>query len=392
MKPRALLVFCSFLDLSACAKKPKTSESPGYIPNKMSQDAIAVISHKPTRPDGGAVLGKSTGLDPEVSESRKLNNIVLPVVFGESVAGISMQTTNAEAKKILAPASLAAQGFEYYPEHIRIAWKGEATSTPDYVVVDEGYAGKLQLPAPYGASQVGQSLAPMLATQTDLKNLLLNAGALFEKQAPTYDCEKALTCQLTEDASYFSLEFRRGGLLIAKQTSLPLSFIYFNGPNKFYARAADPIVYQISVAGINFQSKRAAVEARLGPAQGSGGTVVYYDKQSVGVIWGADETPAVLQALGTYQGSLNFGLAMGSHRIGDSMASYVPLTDDGTLLMQMIYRGIKATDLDCTTLPTPCTLTLDLEKNRLTMNMDRSAFVFSNTAERKWLLYGSIEP
>lgn len=390
---RRTRLLCSVLFIVlACAKKVRTENNSGYMPAAISQDASPAVTRVATRPDGGTVLGKGKPLDPEEAERRKLHNTVQAIVFGESVAGISMQTTALEARSILAPATIASQGFEFYPEHIRIAWKAGDSSTPEYLVVDEGYAGKLQMPAPYGALQVGQSMANLLSSESELKSFLLNAGILFEKQSADYNCEKSLTCRMTQDANFFSLEYRRGGLLISNNPSRTLSFIYFNGPNKFYPRPTDPIVYGISVAGITFQSNRVSVEARIGPPEAMSGNFLYYDQASVGVIWGSDGTPAVLQALGSYQGSLNFGSTIGAHKIKDSFASYAPANDDGTLLMQEIYRGLKNTDLDCKTQAVPCTLTIDAARNRITITMDRSAFVFTNTADRTWLLYGSQEP
>ncbi len=380
------------LAFAACSKKLK-SESGAYAPAVLSDDAVPVITAKPTNPNGGTVEGKGLSISPEEGERRRNKNLIEPIIFGDKVAGISMAMPQSEALGILSPRFDSFQGVDFFAEHLRIVWDGGSDPQPFLIGIDPGYAGTMKLPAPYGDVTIGQNMDAFLVTFADLQQFLLSLGAQFENQAPGYDCEKALTCQQTESEDAYILDFRRGGVRLSKQAGLPLSFVYFSQPQKFFARPLDPIVYGISVAGLTFQSKRTVFEARVGPPTATNDAgYFFYDRESVGVRWNNLGNPLSMEVLGTYQGPLIFGGTVGTRKIGDSFAEYAPSTDDGTLLIQVLDRLLnKRVDpnFNClTATPTAlCQLTIDTTSGFIQMQMDRNSFLFTTSADRRWIQY-----
>jgi len=400
--PRLPIAVMCLVIVSTCSKKAKNQTQGEYFAAVLSEDAVPATRTLPTRPEGGFVEGKVSTLDPEEAERRRNKNLVEPIVFGTSVAGITMSTPYSEALNTLVYYG-SNQGIDFFQEHIVVAWGAGADPVPFQIGIQDGYGGKLKLPDPYGEVSVGQFMAGKITSVNELRQFMLTVGAAFENQSSaTYDCEKSLTCQLNEDASFFMLDFRRGGIYLGKEANLPIGFMYFSQPQRFFATLVDPIVHNISIGGLTFQSRRATAEVRLGPTIGEqveGGLVFsYYDRGSFAVAWGADTTPMAFKAVGIYQGPLNFGAAIGSRKIGEPFANYAITTDDGTALMLALDRGLnnRAADYNCATATTPptCQVVQDttVTPNRILIVIDRSVYSFTNDENRTWLSVGMREP
>lgn len=389
---------------AACSKKVKNQTQGEYIAAVLSEDAVPATRTLPTRPEGGFVEGKGRALDPEEAERRRNKNMIEPIVFGTSVAGITMNTRQSEAMDTLVYYA-SNQSADFFQEHIAVIWGGGADPVPGLIVIQEGYAGKLKLPAPYGEVTVGQAMAGRIGSINDLRSFMLAAGALFEGQAAGYDCEKALTCQFNEDENLFQLDFRRGGIYLNKTADLSIAFVYFSQPQRFFAPLVDPILHNNSIGGLTFQTKRATAELRLGPTMGeqleNGIVFSYYDRANFAVSWGADGTPAAFKAVGAYAGTQNFGPAIGVHKLGDSFASYATVDATGKALLFALDHALNNhadPAFDCSlssdTVQATCqAVVIDtVTPARLLLVIDRSVYSFTLDANRTWLSVGMREP
>jgi hypothetical protein len=389
---------------TACAKKVKNQTQGEYIAAVLSEDAVPAPRNLPTRPDGGFVEGKGKALDPEEAERRRNKNIAEPIVFGTSVAGITMNTRYSEAMDTLVYYA-SNQSADFFQEHIAVIWNGGPDPVPGLIVIQEGYAGKLKLPAPYGELSVGQAMSGRIGSVNDIRSFMLTAGAQFEGQAPGYDCEKALTCQFNEDETLYMLDFRRGGIYLNKTADLSIAFIYFSQPQQFFAPLTDAITHNSSIGGLTFQSRRTSAELRLGPTMGEqfeGGILFsYYDRGNFAVAWGGDGTPSAFKAVGKYAGTQNFGGAIGVRKIGDSFASYATVDETGQALLLALDRTLNnRTDpaYDCSfssdTVQATCQAVVvdTVTPGRLLLVIDRSVYSFTNDANRTWLSVGMREP
>ncbi len=389
---------------AACSKKVKNQTQGEYIAAVLSEDAVPAARTLPTRPAGGLVEGKGKTLDPEEAERRRNKNMVEPIIFGTSVAGITMSTRQSEAMETLVYYG-SNQSADFFQEHIAVIWGGGADPVPGLIVVQEGYAGKLKLADPYGEVSIGDPLAGRIGSINDLRTFILTIGAQFEGQPSTYDCEKALTCQLNEDDTLYQLDFRRGGIYLNKTADLSIALIYFSQPQRFFAPLVDAMVHNISIGGLTFQTKRATAELRLGPTIGeqleNGIIFTYYDRGNFAVSWGADLTPAAFKAVGAYAGGLDFGGAVGVRKIGNSFASYATIDTTGKALLLTLDRALnKRTDpnYDCSvssnTVQATCEAVIieDVTPKRLLLVIDRSVYSFTHDANRTWLSVGMREP
>lgn len=390
---RLILALSGFIVVSACSKKDKSGEDV-YLPKGLEDsDALPVVSRLPTRPEGGSVPGKVAEMDPEESARRKARNEIVAIEFGASAAGINMKTTKNEARTILAAPLGASQGFEFYPEHIRILWDDAAAPAPRLLVVDEGYAGRLSLPAPYGNINIGQSLTA-LRPNFDIKEFMLAAGAAFEGMAgKAYNCEEALTCRLVAATTAFELQFRRGGMLVSNDASKKLQLLYFQPTQKFYPRVTGPIVYGSSIGGVDFMTLRSSFEAKYGPPEEIEQGFAYYDQGSIRIGWGTNRMPLAIGALRTFSGSMNFGATIGERKIGDSFKAHMANADQAKAFMLAIDRHFenRAPDFDCSTQTTPlCSLETDGEL--ILIELAKGIFVFTADSEKRFLLYQVVAP
>jgi hypothetical protein len=387
----------------ACSKKVKNQTQGEYVAAVLSEDAIPAPRTLPTRPEGGFVEGKGKTLDPEEAERRRNKNMIEPIVFGTSVAGITMNTRYSEAMEKLVYYG-SNQSADFFGEHIAVIWGGGADPVPGLIVIQEGYAGQLKLPDPYGDVSVGQPMAGRIGSINDLRSFMLTVGAAFEGQPNTYDCEKSLTCQLNEDETLYQLDFRRGGIYINKTADLSIALIYFSQPQRFFAPLVDAILHNISIGGLTFQTKRATAELRLGPSMGdqpeNGIVFSYYDRGNFAVAWGTDSTPFAFKAVGKYAGPQNFGGTIGARKIGDSFASYATVDADGKALLLALDRSLnqRAPDYDCSlateTVQATCEAVVvdTVTPPRLLLVIDRSVYSFTHDANRTWLSVGMREP
>lgn len=374
----------------ACSKKVKNKSTGEYSPVVLSDDAVPVITVKATRPDGGLVEGKAQALDPEVAEARKNKNMVVPIVFGKSVANITMSTKRSEAYNTLVFAG-ENQGVEFFSEHIVVVWGDGDDPTPLLIGIQSGYVGSWKLPAPYGTVTVGQKMGGTLNSPTAVRTFALNLGAFLESQPATYNCEVALTCQFRETDDAYIIDYKFGGIRFEKTTDLPLSFIYFSTVQKFYPRATEPIVFNQSIAGATFTTKQATFEAKYGPATASDADgFLYYDQESVLIAWGGTGTPAAMQATGTYQGVFNFGGTIGSRKIGDSFATYAATNNDLIKLIYRLVNGVADVNYDCLV-----QATCSMQSNANFVNFvfgTRASMLFTNTTTKNLVRFYFIAP
>jgi hypothetical protein len=397
--------------VTTCSKKAKNQTQGEYVAAVLSEDAVPVKPLLPTRPDGGVVEGKLQTLDPEEAERRRNRNMVEPIVFGTSVAGITMKTPYSQAMNTLVYYGSNNQGIDFFQEHIVIAWSAGSDPVPFQIGIQEGYGGKLKLPEPYGEVVIGQPMTNQIGTLQDLRSFMLTLGASFEnKDRGTYDCEKSLTCQLSENESFFMLDFRLGGIYLGKTADLPIDFIYFTQPQQFFAPLVDPIIHNFSIGGVNFQASRSTVEARIGPPiarrlEGEGVIFSYYDKGNFAISWAdensAQSNPQAIKAVGAYGGTQAFGGAIGTRKLGDSFASYATIDATGQALLLAMDRILnKRTNpaYDCSVVngevAATCQAVIDktVEPNRLLLVIDNSVYSFTHDDTRTWLSVGMRKP
>lgn len=355
------------------------------VPNRL--DKITTV---PTNPDGGLVAGRVPELSPEESMRRKLRNEVAPIDFGRSAGGISMTMSFDEAHAILASPVGVFNDLEVFPEDIRIEWTRTEPQIPGILIIGPNYKGKLDLGALGAVSmktQMLQYLDP--EDESSLIQLFKTIGAHFEGQDPaSYDCEQAFTCRLDENNAYIIFDYKRGGLLLAKDNRLALDLIYFVASRELRPFLRLPLIYRQSVAGITLESTKAETEDRIGaPVSVNGSGVHFYDDFNVAVLWNEMNQPALILARANYRGKLILPEQEPSERgLGDSFRDLAGNTASPIALTQALYQIFENSSEDCIAL-NACGL-IDTGDGVIEVQMANSFFGFSNDASLNLLYFG----
>ncbi|MFW7380980.1 MAG: hypothetical protein ACOH5I_19345 [Oligoflexus sp.] len=390
-----LVVPTLVISLFACDEKAK--DPPYFAPEaKQSADVVPQIPYTPTNPNGGFIPGKPQMMDPEESAKRQAKNSSEPIVWGESIAGISLSTSYEDAQKILAQRLQTDGQFEVYPENIQIGWRSTVPPTPEIILAFGTYGGRLELPDPIGEVALGDNLSAHFADDPNGNNFMRLVGAHFEGKNPqNYDCRAELTCSISSFNNLLFFEFKRGS--IAFDSSFRMEWVYILAEDQtFFPRLNGDVDYQATTLnGFNLNTTRAQFETTVGPPQGQNGNLFLYDDLNVVVAWNFLQMPALLAAQSDYQGNIIIpNVGDGSFNLGDSFADLVSEGDDGTELILLLDRALNNRPqppdppYDCLAEET---CQKDVSQGTLLLNLQKGTFAFSDDAERT-LRFVSLVP
>jgi hypothetical protein len=368
--------------------REKADDPPHFVETSKpsSAEATAKIPYQPTNPSGGVIPGKGEPLDPEENARRQARNTAKPIVWGESIAGISLDTTREEATTILAQRLTTSGAFEIYPESIQIAWSNTQPRVPQIIVAFGTYGGELTLPEPIGKVSLGDDLSEHFESDPNGEQFMRTIGAHFEGQDPnSYDCRTELTCAPSVFNNLRFFEFKGGSIGVTSDYKLNLVYIVPN--QNFFPRVTAPAVYGQSIGGVSLNSQRANVEAQIGRPQGQSGGLFYYDDLNMVIAWNLRNVPALVGAQEDFLGDIEFPEAIGgSRKIGDSMTSAINGVDvvgnsPAENLIISLDRALveeRAPDYNCLTEET---CQVEAQDGTLLLNLAKGTYAVSDDAD-----------
>ncbi|NRA66404.1 MAG: hypothetical protein HRU19_18095 [Pseudobacteriovorax sp.] len=416
---RVFLTMVIGLGLIACEESYQKS-APFQAPEtlKDSADIRAQGDLIPTNPTAGQVGGKADFLDPIESQRRAEINVIQPIVWGTSMGGISTSTTLAEAKQILANPVSQSTSFTIYSESLAVFWSGIDPNVPLILVALEGYAGKLQLPAPYPAISTKSDLTPYLSSESDGDEFARALERSFQGQPNTFDCIASRTCRvLRYDDGSQEIDFSNGQIIM--NADLTVRDIYTPLPQTLPPRLTGDVNLQATTIG-TYALATSRVTLEAGQEQALDlvrspfsqyaeprfdsileGFVLYYDDLNFGVQWGEQNTVSLMFARKNYIGDILFDVGSDTRKkIGDSLIDLMTVddqpndttTDDvlvsttAPALIRDLDRLInqRAADYNCITEST-CELKVFFDRFELNLNtstivVDRNNQLTLNTA------------
>lgn len=297
---------------------------------------------EPTRPEGGLVRGRTATLSAEENAERVARNKKQPIVWGESVAGITMATEYLDGLDILAEPLGFSQGFYFYNENIRIAWGTQTKRTPTSVIVDVGYQGPLSLPAEFGEVRMGDSFKSRFPFSDPTgKEFIKALSRALEKMGPDFDCFSINVCKINVGTDLIEFSFRNGSVLFSNDANHELRFLYFL-PNlpPLTTPLTQPMVFGDSAGGANMGLLQAHAKLTLGTPAFTNGIFSYWDNGNLGIAWepGASK-PLMMHIDRGYQGTWVLPAPLGTLRLNQVMSSYFPTNDSqGVELLKIMGR------------------------------------------------------
>ncbi|SME97214.1 hypothetical protein [Pseudobacteriovorax antillogorgiicola] len=320
------IVATLFLSLFACEENYEKNKPYSAPALPATADVVGNRVLTPTNPNGGDVVGKFEPLDPEESERRKALNVIQPILWGESIAGITMTTAFSEASSILSN-SVGTNGFfVFYSEHVAIAWTGAEPNVPFAIVALDGYGGSLSVGGSIGDIKIGSDLSSLLGSYEQNQEFVRTLARTFDGQGAGYDCFALNTCRYLEfNDGFKQLEFRRGVISIDNQNRI--SLIYSLMDQTYPAPLTGDYVYGQSLGGLTLASNRTTTEQAIGFPVSEDAFFDFYDSLNIGIQWGGDNSPLVIIAQNRFAGDINIGDSI-TKKIGDSMIDILDTPPD----------------------------------------------------------------
>lgn len=339
-------------------RKQEYGTSPA-VPERSPLISTKDLPNLPTKPDAGIDDWRVVPLTPEENNARVRKNTGLPIVFGESAAGISMKTTLVESMDILSDPYGTAGDMVFYREGIRVKWNTTGDQKPNLIIVDDDYQGTLAMPGTIGSIKVGAGFKKFFAeSDTSLApgtSLLKQLGRFFMKESAEFDCLAKKYCSMSDEGDSFYLIYPAGFLIFGKTPELPLKLMVFRTPPPPPTEPLkDAILLGKGAGGITLGMTQAQVAQKLGKpsATAQDGREVY-DNGNLIVIYKADANSAksviAIAVIGDYLGGLTASTKLGTLKVGQSLASYFTATVNGTELAKELGRFAEGKDAnyDC---------------------------------------------
>ncbi|RYZ50771.1 MAG: hypothetical protein EOP07_22390 [Proteobacteria bacterium] len=346
-----LIVSLSTLSLvGSCSKALErvSNKSKSTAQRISSSDQVAIRT--PTNPDGGLITGKAANISTEEDLRRIATNSVLPIVFGESVAGINRNTTRQDAKAILSnPQFTTDSGIDIYGEGLQVTWGAGINPLPASIRIVEGYKGALTLPlpAPYQSVNLMQDLTPLFASDPSYATFTRAAGAAFAGKDAAYDCLAASTCLIDNRGAEVIIDFPNGSLILFNNA---IYLIDFQTNTGFTPVSAEPMLLDKSIAGLAVGSSKADVIKVLGePYRYKLGEEFLFDARTIRIEFDAEDKAVSIGAVKGHKGKLTIGTK--DFSIGSSFKEFSTADDvDGLQLMQTLNQVMTGKDatFDCT--------------------------------------------
>ena len=347
---------------------------------------------QPTQPQGGIVDGRLERLEPSESLRRKLANEQRPIIFGESAAGIGMDTSFEAAHEILASPVGTFSGQEFFPEDIRISWNQSEPRLPNFIVIGSNYKGPLQMPNLDIQLFMGELISERfpLGTVDEQNSAMKTIGAWLDGEDPaTYDCIVERRCRLDQSESSLIFDFAKGGFLLDPADG-SLDLMFFVPTRQLFPFLTAPLIYGVSLGGITPTTTKQDAEANiLGPPVfiNAENGLHYYDDFNFVVSWGADDLPEEVAALDSYRGGVPIPGEDTTRTIGQSFADLIPTDVEASPeeLARRLHMLFESADEDCIALETCSILT---RGSNFQISLNQAFFIFSNSADFKLEIFG----
>ncbi len=346
---RMLISLTLLLSLGACSK-PETKPIFSNKAKTSTRDLQAIqardVARTPTLPEAGLIKGKTPALSVEENIARRARNRILPLSFGEGLAGITMKTTRNESKAILSePSNSTDYGLDIFEEGFNIIWNEGVNPTPQSIRVFDKYRGPVKLPAPYGDVTVGQDLSVMLKADPEYKTFAQTLGKVF---TGSEDCLAAKTCAIEKRANETFIDFPNGTIIFFHNV---ISVIDIATNASFASKITTPSLPGQNLAGITLEMNRIQVEAVLGaPYRYPMGQKLLYDAKTIQVEYRASDSIERIFLVPGHQGKIKLGKIEAT--IGSTFAGLTAnqKDPDGKLLTIALAQIVseKGADYDCT--------------------------------------------
>ncbi len=375
-----VLTVTSLAMLLSCKENP--SDSGGYT-DRGKPDAADILAERPylpSNPNGGVIQSKPVAIDPAENAERIHRNSTQPILWGESMAGVTMDSSLAEANEILAQSLGSNNGFSFYPENIAIFWDTNTTpQIPFFMIAFDTYLGDIQLPEPFGVVRMGEDISRFFILDSSGQSFLRELGRALTGQGPAYDCRQALSCSIIDDGQSIEFAYKRGSITVDREKRISSVTMIRN--QDFFPRLSGSLQYGSSASGVSLGQFRSTIESIVGNAQRSLGGALFYDDMNFYVSYGLDATAALIGVRSDYQGLIEFPEPIGNRQLGDSFNDLAALADDGRELILVLDRALhtRAPDYDCLS-ETTCRVTTS--GSQLILELQRGAYVFSNDADK----------
>ena len=258
-------------------------------------------------------------------------------VFGDTVAGINMNTTREEAEKIIGNSlGLLNDGRSVYDNgNLTILWNFFPPFTPIFLNLGDGFQGPITLPVPYGEVKLGQSFAQYFPENDPtgdifFQDIAQRMDGLTELE--TYDCNRIRSCTYRSTPAGIDFVLDRGKLMFSNDAEKKLIAIdYYPAPEARTAPRTDALTFGQSVGGVGLTTTQEAAHAILGEPRGIVSQNIYfYDNENLAIIWNDEETPLpdVIQLNFGYEGAIPMPAAYGTVKMDQSFAASFPSTDE----------------------------------------------------------------
>lgn len=132
----------------------------------------------------------------EQVEKIKLNS-VQPVIYGKGAAGITIETPEEDAAKILAPPAYISETGNLYAEGIFVAWNTESKK-PNYILVMSNYFGEIQTANSDESFNMNKNFSDKYLANNlnSAEQMTRDLYVMFEKQPKNFDCLAENLCRV----------------------------------------------------------------------------------------------------------------------------------------------------------------------------------------------------
>ncbi len=386
-----IVAVASALGVVACS--PGKQQVHSAAPANTELKPIKSTSKLPdiaTRPDGGVNPDRIIPLSPEENMARIRQNIAQPIIFGKSVAGITISTTFTQSLNILSNPTGTSDSQFFYGENISVIWGEKDSQIPEAIIVFDGYSGPMQLPAKFKSPKMGDSFAPYFTETAPAvagTALIQELARYFANQPETYDCVKEKECSISAKGANLDFSFRNGLMRFSNDGEKKLNIVYFTQPPAPKTPAITaPIVFKTSAGGVSIGWTVAQVKALLGePIKVVQDTYYIYDNNNMAVAIENGQV-AMIQLEDSFAGKVTLPAELGDVVVGTEMKKHFTATDPkGENLLRTIARFVEKKDAsyDCIA-EKKCAV--QESADNIQMAFDGGALVFDKSEAKKLVI------
>lgn len=352
---RIAVVAASALNVVACSpgKQQVHSTAPAY-PELKPIKGTSKLPDIATKPDGGVHVERTIPLTPEENIARIRHNIVQPITFGKTAAGIAINTTFTQSLSVLSDPTGSSENQFFYAENISVIWGEKDPQIPEAIIIFDGYEGVFNLPEKFKSPRMGDSFAAYFTEAAPAvagTALIQELARHFANQPASYDCIKAKDCSISAKGANVDFMLPNGLVRFSNDAEKKLSIVYFTQPPapKTPALTA-PVVFKKSIGGVNIGWTLAQVKALLGePIKVAQENLYLYDNGNLIIEIEGDKV-ASLQIQDDYAGKMTLPTELGNVVLGTEMKAHFSETDPkGENLLRSIVRFLENKDAsyDC---------------------------------------------